>query len=116
MTKKAIASLVRQYPTQGAAGLVSRRRGQRPHNALAPALREQVLAVVRERYPDFAPTLAHEKLTEAHGYTFSVETLRQWVITAGLWQAQRRRPRSKPAPDHPWCQPGRPPLSPPPAS
>ena len=92
-----VKRLVQRYRTQGAAGLVSWRRGQRPPNALAPALREEALAVVRERYPDFAPTLAHEKLTEHHGYTFSVETLRQWLITAGLWQPQRRRgPRVHP--------------------
>ncbi len=92
-----VKRLVRQYRTQGPAGLVSRRRGQRPPNAFAAALREEALAVVRARYPGFAPTLAHEKLTEQHGYTFSVETLRQWLITAGVWQPQRRRaPRVHP--------------------
>ena len=92
-----VKRLVRQYRLHGAVGLVSRRRGQRPANALAPALRDQVLAVVRERYPDFAPTLAHEKLTAQHGYTFSVETLRQWLIAAGVWQPKRRRaPRVHP--------------------
>ena len=48
------------------------------------------MAVVRERYPDFAPTFAREKLTEGHGDTFSVETLRHWLIAAGLWQPKCR--------------------------
>ena len=97
LSVRQIKRLVQRYRSQGAAGLVSRRRGQRPPNALAPALRAQAVAVVRERYPDFAPTLAHEKLTEAHGYTFSVETLRQWLIAAGVWQPKRRRaPRVHP--------------------
>ncbi len=97
LSVRQVKRLVHRYRHQGAAGVVSRRRGQRPPNALAPALREQAVAVVRERYPDFAPTLAHEKLTEHHGYTVSVETLRQWLITAGVWQPKRRRaPRVHP--------------------
>lgn len=91
LSVRQVKRLVQRYRRHGAAGVVSRRRGQRPPNALAPALREAALTVVRERYPDFAPTLAHEKLTEQHGYTFSVETLRQWLIGAGLWQPHRRR-------------------------
>ncbi len=97
LSVRQVKRLVQWYRRQGAAGVVSRRRGQRPPNALAPALQAQAVAVVRARYPDFAPTLAHEKLTEAHGYTFSVETLRQWLIAAGIWQPKRRRaPRVHP--------------------
>ena len=46
---------------------------------------------MQQRYADFPPTLAHEKLTEGHGYRLSVETLRGWLIEAGLWQPQARR-------------------------
>jgi hypothetical protein len=40
---------------------------------------------VRERYGDFGPTLATEKLTAQHGCTISRETLRGWMIADGLW-------------------------------
>ena len=46
--------------------------------------------MVRERYEDFAPTLAWEKLTEVHGYGVSVETLRKWMVAEGLWRSKRR--------------------------
>jgi len=42
-----------------------------------------VLALVHEYYPDFGPTLAHEKLTELRGVHVAVETLRQWMIADG---------------------------------
>ena len=60
--------------------LVSRKHG-RPSN------------LVRARYADFGPTLACEKLTERHGFDLSRETLRRWMIDAGLWilRAQRQR-------------------------
>ena len=50
-----------------------------------------MVAVVRERYEDFSPTLAQEKLTEVHGYRVSVETLRKWMVAEGLWRSRKRR-------------------------
>ncbi len=47
--------------------------------------------LVRRHYVDFSPTFAHEKLTEVHHLAFSVETLRQWMIAAGLWLAKSRK-------------------------
>jgi len=96
-----VKRLVRAYRTQGAAGLISGHRGKRPNNAIADAIRQPALLLVRERYADFSPTFAHEKLTEVHGFHFSVETLRKWMMAEGLWQAKsvkqahihQRRPR-----------------------
>ena len=56
--------------------------------------------LVREWYADFGPILAAEKLYEVHGQRVSKETLRQWMIADGLWQA-RRRPESS---IHPNCR------------
>jgi hypothetical protein len=53
--------------------------------------RETVLAIVRERYADFGPTLAAEKLSELHGLDLGVETLRQRMIGAGIWVRRYRR-------------------------
>ena len=56
------------------------------NRALGAVFRETVLSIVRERYADFGPTLAAEKLSELHGLDLGVETLRQWMIEAGLTQ------------------------------
>ena len=85
-----VKRLVRRYREEGARGLRSRRRGRRASNAIAPELRREIVGVVRERYEDFAPTLAWEKLTEVHGYGVSVETLRKWMVAAGLWRSKKR--------------------------
>ena len=85
-----VKRLVRRYREEGARGLRSRRRGRRASNAIAPELRREILGVVRERYEDFAPTLAWEKLTEVHGYGVSVETLRKWMVAEGLWRSKKR--------------------------
>src|SRR5262249_52038155 len=69
----------------GAASLVSKRRGRPSNNRLPEAYRDLALSLVRERYADFGPTLAAEKLAEVHGCAISRETLRGWMIAAGLW-------------------------------
>jgi len=75
-----VKRLVRRYRRDGAAGLVSGHRGQRPNNAIAAGVREEAMNLVQSQYADFTPTFAHEELTEIHGYGFSVETLHQWRI------------------------------------
>ena len=46
---------------------------------------------MRERYADFGPTLATEKLAAQHGCTISRETSRGWMIADGLWTDRRHR-------------------------
>ncbi len=46
---------------------------------------------MRERYSDFGPTLAAEKLAQHHGCSVSRETLRGWMIADGLGQDRRHR-------------------------
>ncbi len=60
--------LCRAFRTDGASGLVSHKRGRRSNRKLSSALRERALDLVRERYADFGPTLACEKLAERHPY------------------------------------------------
>src|SRR5271166_1213716 len=75
----------------GAASLISKRRGRPSNSRLPEAYRDLALSLVRERYADFGPTLAAEKLAEVHGCTISRETLRGWMIAAGLWIDRRHR-------------------------
>ena len=85
--------LCRAFRTDGAAGLVSRKRGRRSNRKLSSAVRERAVDLVRSLYADFGPTLACEKLTEQHGFDLSRETLRRWMIDADFWipRSQRRR-------------------------
>src|SRR3978361_1531647 len=51
----------------GPAGVLSKRRGRPSNRRLPLEYKELAIALVRERYVDFGPTLATEKLTELHG-------------------------------------------------
>ena len=78
-----VKRLVHRYREQGPAGLVSGPRDRRPNNGICGAVCREILSLVGERYADFGPTLAREKLVEVHGYPLSGETLRQWMIAQG---------------------------------
>jgi transposase len=82
------------YKAGGPAAQASKKRGRPSNNQLLEALKLEALRLVRERSTGCGPTLAHGKLTEAHGVRVSVETLRKWMREAGLWstRAERRKP------------------------
>jgi transposase len=83
--------LVRSWKRQGDAGLVSRQRGRTSNNRLTPSERERIALLLRDKYPDFGPTLAVEKLLEREGIVVSAETVRQMQIAMGLWRPKKRR-------------------------
>lgn len=84
--------LERRFEREGPGGLAHRSRGRRSNQAKPPKFRSWVLELIREKYPDFGPTLASEKLAERDQIVVSNETLRLWMRAEGLW-AGRRRPR-----------------------
>jgi hypothetical protein len=91
LERRRVFRLLKAYRTDGATGLISKQRG-RPSNRRKPeALRRAALAIIRQWYWDFGPTLAAEKLREVHGITLGRETLRLWMIDAGLWLDRKRR-------------------------
>jgi transposase len=95
-----VERLCRALREQGAAGLVSRKRGRAGNRRLPAAVREQAVDLVRARYADFGPTLACEKLRELHGVGVSLETLRQWMIAEGVWIPRAQRARRPHQPRH----------------
>src|SRR5438874_1603384 len=108
LSERQARRLYRAFRRDGADGLVSRQRGRPSARRLPAATQAHALALIRERYPDFGPTFAHQKLTEEHGLAFSVETLRGWMTAAGLWvpRAQRARRSYPPRERHPAGPPG----------
>jgi len=91
LERRQVFRLLKVYRAEGAAGLISKRRG-RPSNRTTPlALRTEALRIVRERYWDFGPTLAAEKLGELHGIALGRETLRKWMMADGLWLDRKQR-------------------------
>ena len=91
LQRRQVFRLLRGLKQDGATSLLSKHRGKPSNHRLPAEVRTLALSIVRERYADFGPTLAAEKLAEHHGCSVSRETLRGWMIADGLWQDRRRR-------------------------
>jgi transposase len=88
--------IYRRYRAEGAKGLQHRSAGRRSNRATAPQIRKRVLALVREKYSGasderFGPTLAAEHLATEDDIVVDHETLRRWMLAAGLWSRARKR-------------------------
>jgi len=88
--------LYRRYWDEGAAGLKHRAAGRTSNRQTATKQRARALALIREKYSGgvgerFGPTLAAEHLASEDGLTVDHETLRRWMLDAGLWSRARKR-------------------------
>ena len=90
ITVRQVKRLCKAYQSNGAAGLISKRRGRPSNNRLPAKTINKATQLLRSRYPDFGPTLAAEKLA-IEGVSLSVETVRQLLIGEGLWKAKAVR-------------------------
>jgi transposase len=86
-----VKRLWRAYRQIGAPGLVSARRGKPSNNQLDAGVTQRALDLIKEKYDDFGPTLAHEKLTEVHGLKLSRESVRQIMIAERIWKPKRAK-------------------------
>src|ERR1700693_990304 len=91
LRRRQVFRLLRNLKQDGAPSLLSKRRGKPGNHRLPAEVRALALSIVRERYADFGPTFAAEKLAELHRCAVSRETLRGWMIADGLWIDRRHR-------------------------
>jgi transposase len=91
LSLRQVKRLCKAYLAAGASALVSRRRGRPSNNRLPAEVVARARELLRANYYDFGPTLAHEKLVEAHGLSLSLESVRQLMIREGLWEPRRAR-------------------------
>lgn len=91
LSERQVRRLKRRYDSEGAAGLISRRRGKPSNRRTAEPLKAAIMARIQACYADFGPTLAAEYL-RSEGFSVSKEALRGWMIEAGVWQAKHKRP------------------------
>jgi transposase len=85
-----------RYRAAGAKGLKHGSAGRASNRAAPQRLRKRVLALIRAKYSGqvderFGPTLAAEHLASEDGVRVDHETLRRWMLAAGLWSRARKR-------------------------
>jgi len=91
LTPRQVRRLCIAYREQGPPGLASLKRGRPSNHRLPTQIQERAIELVRQHYADFGPTLAREKLIELHEVRVGRETLRKWMLSAGLWLPRAAR-------------------------
>ena len=91
VTPRQVRRLLAALERDGPQGIVSKKRGMRGNRSYADAVKTFVVDLVREHSVDFGPTLIAEMLAERHDVYLSRETLRRWLIEAGIWKDRKQR-------------------------
>jgi hypothetical protein len=81
----------KQYKTEGKEGLISKKRGKPAHNKMPNALKKKIGQILHNKYVDFGPTFAAEKLAVNENLHVSKESLRQIMIAEELWIPKKKR-------------------------
>src|SRR6185312_12997284 len=80
----------KRFKAAGDEGLVHQLRGRSSNRRLSADLRARAVKLHQEKYADFGPTFACEKLAE-EGLELSPDTLVAILKEVGLWRRRRRR-------------------------
>lgn len=86
----------RRYREGGAEALKHGNAGRESNRGKPKKLQRRILSLVHKKYSGaeaerFGPTLAAEHLAEEDGIAIDHETLRRWMLEAGLWRRRRKR-------------------------
>lgn len=91
LSERQVRRLLERIRIGGAASIRHKAIGRPSNNRISDGVRDYAMTLVRERYADFGPTLATEKLAERDGMRVSRETVRGWMSDAGLWLSRKQR-------------------------
>jgi len=87
-----VRTLLERKQKRGDAVVVHGLRGKPSNRKLPAETRRQALAILKQpEWHDFGPTFAAEQLGKQHQIEVGKETLRGWMIEAGLWKSESRR-------------------------
>jgi len=75
----------------GENAVIHKLKGRKSNHHLEESVKENVLKIVKEKYSDFKPTFASEKLDENEHIIIHPQTLRRWMGEKGLWKIRKQK-------------------------
>jgi hypothetical protein len=87
-----VRKLLKVMKKRGDGVVVHGLRGRASNRKIATQTQKRAIQLLQQPdWHDFGPTYASEQLAKRHGIELSDETLRKWMIEAGLWKPGARR-------------------------
>jgi transposase len=85
--------IAKRIRTEGDKGIAHRSRGIPSNRSISGKIKDKALKLFKDKYPDFGPTLASEKLFERDKIKVNDETLRLWLVENNIpYKKRRKRP------------------------
>jgi len=97
LSDRQVRRIIRKIEQDGDQGIRHGNRERGSPRKMSKAFEDRVVLVVRQKYRDFGPTLASEKLLECEEIRISKEKLRQVMLERRIWRRKRKRREI-----HPW--------------
>src|ERR1700687_4301578 len=92
VSDRCVRKLLQRMKRQGDAAVVHGLRGRTSNRKIGAGLQDQAIEILKQpEWHDFGPTFAAEQLARRHQIRVSDETLRHWMIGAGLWKSRARK-------------------------
>ena len=96
LSLRQVKRICKRVKKEGDGGVIHKNRMKASNHRIESGIKKKVIDLAKKRYRDFGPTLLSEQLVKKEGIKISDETIRQWLITAGLAYRKRRvRPHRK---------------------
>ncbi len=93
LSLRQVGRIIARIKLQGDKGIIHKNRGKPSNRAKSLKIKDKILKLCREKYKDFGPTLASEKLFEIDKIKLDSETLRLWFIEGHIiYRSRRKRP------------------------
>ena len=87
-----VRKLLRRMEADGDAVVVHGLRGRSSNRQIDEQTQARAIVLLKQpEWYDFGPTFASEQLAKRHDIRVSKETVRGWMVAAGLWEAQSRK-------------------------
>jgi hypothetical protein len=90
-TKRLKAKVIKE----GIKGIIHKNRGKESNRKLDEELKNKVIKIIKEKYPDFSSQLTYEKINEVHNIKISYSSIRRVRINEKLNKVKKRKENTK---------------------
>lgn len=91
ITNRQLRRIMHRFRVEGPGAVIHGLRGRVSNNKTSQEILDKAIALVREKYWDFGPTFASEKLEEIDKLIINHDVLRTEMIKVGIWIAKQRK-------------------------
>lgn len=82
---------LKKYLAGGITSLIHKNKGCPSKRIIDPQIKKKALTAVAKKYSDYGPTFAAEMLSDQVGIELHPQTLRRYMIEAGIWKKGYKR-------------------------